>query len=253
MSTNELNISMVFLFESIEHKLENKKRDKPWLKQLRKRKQRLRSQLQTKQLKKLLQKQQQRRRLQKRPLPRSQSQRRLSKTLQLRKLQRRSLPQRRQLTRLAASLLHAKLRHARRQRSAQRLPRSLRHAKRLPEPGNQVLPGQTLIKRTCLPGGTFLTTISQTKKPEAAQAAPGFFMSCRGRRSNQQIETLYAPLHHQLFKFSNGFCRVESFRTSFGAVHNRVAAKKPEWIFKVIQPVTRRFVARVIHPAICLQ
>src|SRR5205085_1604947 len=59
--------------------------------------------------------------------------------------------------------------------------------------------------------------------------------------------------HHQLFDFGDRLCRVEVLRAGPRAVHDRVAAIKPERVFELVEALAGLLVAAVGDPAIGLQ
>src|SRR5580704_15296690 len=61
------------------------------------------------------------------------------------------------------------------------------------------------------------------------------------------------PFDHRELEFGDRFGRVKSLGAGLGAVHDGVAAIKPERIFEIVEPLTGRFVAGVLHPSRRLQ
>ena len=55
---------------------------------------------------------------------------------------------------------------------------------------------------------------------------------------------------HHLFGFGDGLGRVQTLRAGVGAVHDGVAAVKPEGIFQIVQPLTRRLIPAVSQEAV---
>ncbi len=60
-------------------------------------------------------------------------------------------------------------------------------------------------------------------------------------------------LDQHLFDLTNSFCRVQTLRADLRAVHDGVAAIELEWVFKVIETLSSRFVAAVDQPAISME
>ena len=51
------------------------------------------------------------------------------------------------------------------------------------------------------------------------------------------------PLDHQVLDLGDRLRRIETLGAGLGAIHDRMAAIKPERIFDMIEPVAFRFVA----------
>src|SRR6185437_1170316 len=62
-----------------------------------------------------------------------------------------------------------------------------------------------------------------------------------------------SALDHHLLDLADRLGRVEVFRASARAIHDRVAAIEPERIFQRIEPVARMLVAAIGEPTIGLQ
>ena len=61
---------------------------------------------------------------------------------------------------------------------------------------------------------------------------------------------LNSALDHHRFYGGNGFCRIQTFRASFCAVHNSMTPVELKWVFKIIQTLSRRLVTAINNPAV---
>src|SRR4051794_2031389 len=61
------------------------------------------------------------------------------------------------------------------------------------------------------------------------------------------------PRDHHLLDLRDGLGGVEALRAGVGAVHDRVAAVKPERVVQGVEPLARRLVAAIDQPAIGLE
>src|SRR5210317_485031 len=67
-------------------------------------------------------------------------------------------------------------------------------------------------------------------------------------RSYRRARTLEFSFRQHLLRLGDGQSRIQAFRTGLRAVHYRVTAIKPEWIFEFIEPLAGRLVTRVDEP-----
>src|ERR1700730_632257 len=71
-----------------------------------------------------------------------------------------------------------------------------------------------------------------------------------GRRG---VPRLNPPLDQLQLEFGNGLGWIETLRAGLGAVHDGVAAIKPERVFEIVEPLAGGFIAAVLDPAGRLQ
>jgi hypothetical protein len=60
---------------------------------------------------------------------------------------------------------------------------------------------------------------------------------------NLRAQPLQPPLNHHLFNLGNRLGRVQAFRAGLRAVHDGVAAVKPERILKIVEPLALGLIA----------
>lgn len=57
---------------------------------------------------------------------------------------------------------------------------------------------------------------------------------------------------YSIFQVSDGFSRIESLRTDFGAVHNSMATEKFESVIKKRKTLLSFLITRVLNPSVSL-
>src|SRR5512146_943979 len=96
--------------------------------------------------------------------------------------------------------------------------------------------------------------------PDVWTGSCGWSAASRCRVSRSHCESpraeaagLDRPLHHHLLDLGDRLRGIEALGANIRAIHDRVAAIKPERILEMIESFAGRFVARIREPAIGLQ
>src|SRR5215470_16113092 len=83
----------------------------------------------------------------------------------------------------------------------------------------------------------------------------GTLAKCDGRSvADERLPAgLHLPLDHLLLDLGDRLRRIEMLRAGVGAVHDGMAAIKPERVLEIVEPLAGRLVAAVGDPTLRLQ